>query len=106
MVHTLVLLKVFLPVAATLAAAAPASTSTENATIPLGGPIACMMNSDGSGDIDYNVTKDCCAAVNHKAYFNELSHKCMDYAGPAGNSVDWGAMVRCCGNRGRGSHGD
>ena len=68
-----------------------------------GGPEICTANLDGSGETDEQVTKDCCAAVNQQAYFNEVQKECMPYSGPAGNSVDTGAMVKCCSSRGRGS---
>ncbi|KAK1225888.1 hypothetical protein PQX77_011161 [Marasmius sp. AFHP31] len=68
-----------------------------------GGPEICTNNKDGSGGTNYQVTKDCCAAVNHKAYFNELVQQCMGYGGPADNAVDTGKMVECCGSRGAGS---
>jgi hypothetical protein len=68
-----------------------------------GGPEICTANLDGSGETDEQVTKDCCAAVNQQAYFNEAEKQCWPYSGPAGNSVDTGAMVKCCSDRGRGS---
>ncbi|EIM79978.1 uncharacterized protein STEHIDRAFT_163232 [Stereum hirsutum FP-91666 SS1] len=68
-----------------------------------GDPEICTDALDGSGCANYQVTKDCCAAVNQKAYFNEVSTECWPYSGPAGNSVDTGAMVKCCSSRGKGS---
>ncbi|KAJ8073248.1 hypothetical protein PM082_020118 [Marasmius tenuissimus] len=68
-----------------------------------GGPISCTKNKNGSGGTNYQVTKDCCAAVKHKAYFNELEKRCMGYGGPADNAVDTGKMVKCCNSRGAGS---
>ncbi|KAJ8073245.1 hypothetical protein PM082_020115 [Marasmius tenuissimus] len=68
-----------------------------------GGPQICT-NKDGSGGTNVQVTKDCCAAVNHKAYFNELSKQCMGYVGPIDNAVDTGKMVECCSSRGAGSN--
>lgn len=69
----------------------------------LGGPEICTSNLDGSGETDEQVTKDCCAAVNQQAYFNEAEKQCQPYGGHLGNSVDTGAMVQCCSSRGRGS---
>jgi hypothetical protein len=113
MVGNLAFINLLLPLLPLLVTASPTfsstdevTSSTDEVTIPLGGPIACMVNGDGTGDIDRGVTKDCCAAVKHRAYYNEVVSKCMDYGGPMGNGVDWGAFVRCCGSRGRGSHGD
>ncbi|EKM75122.1 hypothetical protein AGABI1DRAFT_132571 [Agaricus bisporus var. burnettii JB137-S8] len=68
-----------------------------------GGPEICTANLDGSGEPDAQVTKDCCAAVDHEAYFNEAFKQCWPYSGPAGNSIDTGAMVDCCSSRDRGS---
>ncbi|KAL0059940.1 hypothetical protein AAF712_013287 [Marasmius tenuissimus] len=68
-----------------------------------GGPEICTNNKDGSGGTNYQVTKDCCAAVNHKAYFNEVAKQCMGYGGPLDNAVDTGKMVECCSSRGAGS---
>ncbi|KAJ8073246.1 hypothetical protein PM082_020116 [Marasmius tenuissimus] len=72
-------------------------------SVTAGGPISCTNNKDGSGGTNYQVTKDCCAAVNHKAYFNELEKRCMGYGGPIDNAVDTGKMVECCNSRGAGS---
>ena len=66
-----------------------------------GGPEICTANLDGSGKTDEQVTKDCCAAVPQQAFFNEVTKYCSPYSGPAGNSVDTGAMVTCCNSRGR-----
>jgi hypothetical protein len=74
------------------------------AIVLAGGPQVCKVNRDGSGESDYRVTKDCCAAAGGRgAYFNEVYDVCWPKAGPAGNSVDTGGMVRCCNSRGRGS---
>ena len=51
-----------------------------------GGPEICTANKDGSGEADAQVTKDCCAAVNHKAYFNEVEKVCEGYGGPLDNA--------------------
>ncbi|KAJ8073267.1 hypothetical protein PM082_020139 [Marasmius tenuissimus] len=67
------------------------------------GPQICTNNKDGSGGTNVQVTNDCCAAVNHKAYFNKLSKQCMGYGGPIDNAVDTGKMVECCSSRGAGS---
>ncbi|KAF7761630.1 hypothetical protein Agabi119p4_9622 [Agaricus bisporus var. burnettii] len=68
-----------------------------------GGPQICTDRTDGSGETDEQVTKDCCAAVDHKAYFNEVFKQCWPYSGPAGNSVDEGKLAECCSSRGGGS---
>ncbi|KAH8814511.1 hypothetical protein DL96DRAFT_1472052, partial [Flagelloscypha sp. PMI_526] len=67
------------------------------------GPEICTNNKDGSGGTNYQVTKDCCAAVNQAAFFNELTHVCEPDGGVLGNSVDTGAMVSCCSSRNCGS---
>lgn len=51
-----------------------------------GGPEVCTSNLDGTGETDEQVTKDCCAAVNQKAYFNEVEKVCEGYGGPADNA--------------------
>lgn len=51
-----------------------------------GGPEICTSNKDGTGETDQQVTKDCCAAVNQKAYFNEVEKVCEGYGGPADNA--------------------
>lgn len=66
-----------------------------------GGPEICITNLDGSGETDEQVTKDRCAAVKQQAYFNEAEKQCQPHGGHLGNSVDTGAMVRCCSSRGR-----
>ncbi|KAK1223287.1 hypothetical protein PQX77_013825 [Marasmius sp. AFHP31] len=72
-------------------------------SVVAGGPEICTNNKDGSGGNNEQVTKDCCAAVNHKAYFNELSKLCMGYGGKPSNAVDTGKMVECCSSRGMSS---
>ena len=59
----------------------------------------CTNDMNGGGGTNYQVTKDCCAAVRHHAYFSEVARQSWPYSGPAGNDVD-GAMVRCCSTRG------
>ncbi|KAK7020182.1 hypothetical protein VNI00_017830 [Paramarasmius palmivorus] len=71
--------------------------------VAAGGPEICTKRTDGTGGTDYQVTKDCCAAVKHKAYFNEVVKECWPNAGPWGNSVNTGEMVKCCASRGCGS---
>lgn len=79
----------------------------------LSGPTWCTKNRNGKSTADRpweatdspQVTKDCCAAVNHRAYYNQFEQKCMGYGGWWDNAVDRGAFVRCCDSRGGGSHG-
>ncbi|KAF2669559.1 hypothetical protein BT63DRAFT_364280, partial [Microthyrium microscopicum] len=68
-----------------------------------GGPQICTHNKDGSGGTNYQVTKDCCAAVKQKTYFNEAEKKCMGPGGWYDNAVNTGGMVDCCTSRGAGS---
>ncbi|SPO31941.1 related to conserved hypothetical Ustilaginaceae-specific protein [Ustilago trichophora] len=65
----------------------------------------CTANKDGTGDPDYQVTKDCCAATREHSTtaFNEVKHVCQD-AGGLGNGINLGRFVNCCGQRGDGSH--
>ena len=65
----------------------------------------CTKNKDGSGGINYRVTKDCCAATKEHSttHFNETDHRCEDALG-LGNGINLGRFVRCCGSRGAGSH--
>jgi hypothetical protein len=46
-------------------------------------------------------TKDCCASVNHSAYY-EITHICQDPMGLLGdiNQIDF---ADCCGSRGSGT---
>jgi hypothetical protein len=71
----------------------------------LGGPAKCTLSPSGRGEIWATATKDCCAAVRHKAYYNEYEGSCMGYGGFADNAVDHGAFGKCCDQRGGGSHG-
>lgn len=61
----------------------------------------CLVKSRGC--IDYRVTKDCCAAVGGQQHFDEIDHICKSDNLCGGNSVNIGAMVRCCEGRGAGS---
>ncbi|KAF2399502.1 hypothetical protein EJ06DRAFT_478589 [Trichodelitschia bisporula] len=72
---------------------------------PAGGPNWCTFDPNGNGKANNQVTKDCCAAVRHRAYYNEAQHTCQGYGGNADNAVDTGAFVRCCGSRNSGSRG-
>ena len=58
----------------------------------------CTKNTNGSGGINYQVTKDCCAAT------KEHSTTHFDALG-LGNGINLGRFVRCCGSRGAGSQG-
>ena len=66
-----------------------------------GGPAWCF---SGGGTPDDQVTKDCCAAVNHNAYYN-TGRTCVGRGGPASNGFDSGKFAECCGSRGRGAAG-
>ena len=65
----------------------------------------CTGNKDGTGDPAYQITKDCCAATREHSStrFNEANHVCQD-AGGLGNGINLGRFVKCCGDRGAGSH--
>lgn len=71
----------------------------------LGGPAWCTASPSGQGRAQDNLTKDCCAAVKHKAYFNEVYKVCEGLGGQIDNAVDHGAFGKCCDKRGGGSHG-
>ena len=67
----------------------------------------CTVNKNGKGATNYQVTKDCCAATKETGTtgFNEASWECQDALG-AGNGINLGRFVQCCGSRGAGSHSD
>ncbi|EPQ28136.1 uncharacterized protein PFL1_04463 [Pseudozyma flocculosa PF-1] len=67
----------------------------------------CTDRKDGTGPASYRITKDCCAATKEHSTtaFNEASTMCMDALG-FGNGINLGRFVRCCGDRGAGSHSD
>ncbi|KAH8823946.1 hypothetical protein DL96DRAFT_1615890 [Flagelloscypha sp. PMI_526] len=91
---------------AVLATASLAFPVEESANVHLnrrGGPEICTNKLDGTGGTNYQVTKDCCAAVHQAAFFNEVIHVCEPNGGVVGNSIDTGEMVICCTSRGCGS---
>lgn len=63
--------------------------------------VVCLVKSRGC--IDYRVTKDCCAAVKGQQHFDEVDHVCKTNNLCGGNSVNVGAVARCCDSRGDGS---
>ncbi|CBQ71566.1 conserved hypothetical Ustilaginaceae-specific protein [Sporisorium reilianum SRZ2] len=67
----------------------------------------CTDNLNGTGSPTYRVTKDCCAATREHSStaFDERSHQCEDALG-FGNGINLGRFVKCCGDRGKGSHSD
>ncbi|EOQ98847.1 hypothetical protein J056_002800 [Wallemia ichthyophaga EXF-994] len=67
------------------------------ALVAAGGPEIC---TGSGGCTEYQITKDCCAAVDQSARFDELLKQCVPYGV---NSIDTGAMVSCCESRGAGS---
>ena len=89
-------------IASMLVAAALCSTSAWAAHTAY-----CTANPNGTGQPDYQTTKDCCAASKETSTtgFNEASHLCMDALG-IGNGINLGRFVQCCGSRGAGSHSD
>ncbi|KIY64889.1 hypothetical protein CYLTODRAFT_357798 [Cylindrobasidium torrendii FP15055 ss-10] len=64
-----------------------------------GGPEVCTSKGP-STCVDYQVTKDCCAAVDHSARFDEVFTQCVPWQV---NGINTGAMVECCESRGCGS---
>ncbi|TIA85706.1 hypothetical protein E3P99_03913 [Wallemia hederae] len=54
----------------------------------------------GGGCVEYQITKDCCAAVDQSSRFDELNKQCLPYAV---NGINTGGMVDCCESRGAGS---
>jgi hypothetical protein len=60
---------------------------TLNSTVIIGGPEVCTLLLNGTGFADNQVTKDCCAAVHHKAFYNEVQKECTPNSGIYGNSV-------------------
>lgn len=67
----------------------------------------CTTNTNGTGNPNYQITKDCCAATREHSStaFDESDHKCEDSLG-LGNGINLGRFVKCCGDRGAGSHSD
>ncbi|KIS65679.1 uncharacterized protein UMAG_11002 [Mycosarcoma maydis] len=65
----------------------------------------CTDNRDGTGAPTYQITKDCCAATREHSTtsFWENDSICRDAAG-LGNGINLGRFVKCCGDRGAGSH--
>ncbi|SPO31824.1 related to conserved hypothetical Ustilaginaceae-specific protein [Ustilago trichophora] len=63
----------------------------------------CTKNKNGTGGVNYQVSKDCCAATREHwtTFFNESVDKCQDLF----NGINLGRYVRCCGSRGAGSQG-
>ncbi|KAF2399501.1 hypothetical protein EJ06DRAFT_562803 [Trichodelitschia bisporula] len=97
-----------------LALAAPAAhpnaeqstnLAAESISAIQGGPAWCTESPSGGGRANNRLTKDCCAATRHKAYFNEAQRVCMGYGGTMDNAVDHGKFGKCCDSRGGGSHG-
>ncbi|KAF9526267.1 hypothetical protein CPB83DRAFT_795044 [Crepidotus variabilis] len=64
-----------------------------------GGPEVCVSKGPASC-VDYQVTKDCCAAVDQSARFDEVFTQCVPWAV---NGINTGGMVDCCESRGCGS---
>jgi hypothetical protein len=53
----------------------------------------------GTSDVNTQVTKDCCAAVRHSAYYSSPVMRCMPNGGPAGR-INEGDFGNCCRSRG------
>ncbi|TIB74574.1 hypothetical protein E3Q22_04171 [Wallemia mellicola] len=66
-----------------------------------GGSEVCLNKRVGC--VEYQITKDCCAAVDQSAHFEEISATCIPYTS---NGINTGDMVDCCESRGAGSKGD
>ncbi|KIY69248.1 hypothetical protein CYLTODRAFT_394003 [Cylindrobasidium torrendii FP15055 ss-10] len=64
-----------------------------------GGPEVCVSKGPANC-VDHQVTKDCCAAVDHNARFDEVFNQCVPWTA---NGINTGAMVECCESRGCGS---
>lgn len=52
-----------------------------------------------TADVNTVVTKDCCAATRHKAYYSSPVLRCMPNGGPAGHLNEQG-FTECCNSRG------
>ncbi|TIB78656.1 hypothetical protein E3Q06_04344 [Wallemia mellicola] len=74
----------------------PALLAT-SALVLAGGPEIC---TGKGGCAEYQITKDCCAEVDHSAHYDEQSRKCVPYTS---NGINTGGMVDCCASRGAGS---
>ncbi|TIB09628.1 hypothetical protein E3P89_03144 [Wallemia ichthyophaga] len=69
------------------------------ALVAAGGP-AEVCTSRGGGCVEYQITKDCCAAVDQNTRFDEVFHQCIPLLA---NGINTGGMVDCCEGRGAGS---
>jgi hypothetical protein len=69
-----------------------ASKHTHN----FGGASWCTFNDDCLGWSDKKITKDCCAAVKHKAYYDEPNEICRSRGGFLFAGVDHVGMYNCC----------
>jgi hypothetical protein len=65
-------------------------------THSFGGASWCTFNDDCLGWSDKKITKDCCAAVKHKAYFDEPNEICRSRGGFLFAGVDHVGMYNCC----------
>ncbi|TIB97352.1 hypothetical protein E3Q18_02639 [Wallemia mellicola] len=76
----------------------PALLAT-SALVLAGGPEIC---TGKGGCAEYQITKDCCAEVDHseKAPYLPTNSKCVPYTN---NGINTGGMVDCCASRGAGS---
>lgn len=70
---------------------------------------ACTENLDGTGPYARQATKDCCPPNKDWTWntyeYSRKYHDCRSIW-PGDNKLDTGAMVQCCTDKGKGSHGE
>ncbi|TIB72335.1 hypothetical protein E3Q23_03424 [Wallemia mellicola] len=71
--------------------------------VTAGGPVVCTHNVGGATCVDHQVTKDCCAAVDHSARYDEVFSQCIPWAI---NGLNTGDMAECCESRGDSSRAE
>lgn len=68
--------------------------------VAAGGPAEICTSKSGFGCTEYQITKDCCEAVDQNTHFDEVFTQCVPFLA---NGINTGGMVDCCESRGAGS---
>ncbi|EIM23777.1 hypothetical protein WALSEDRAFT_62446 [Wallemia mellicola CBS 633.66] len=68
--------------------------------VSAGGPAEICTSKGGTSCTEYQITKDCCAAVDQNTRFDEVFTQCIPLLA---NGINTGGMVECCESRGAGS---
>jgi hypothetical protein len=64
-----------------------------------GGVGEAICTEKGTGNTAFQATKDCCAAVDHEAYFSEFIRECWAEGGPWHKAIKYREFAECCANR-------